>query len=166
MATSKYTIATFGSHSSLQILKGAKDEGFKTLVITIPSRESFYQRFPFIDKIEIIPTWPDFPKIEKKLAKENVIIIPHGSIVAYLGLEKNKAMKLFYFGNKAILDWEADRANQRKWLQKAKRNVNAVLPYLNDDARNVLELLFPFQLKICQLAFWSSSLKARRKPSW
>jgi 5-formaminoimidazole-4-carboxamide-1-beta-D-ribofuranosyl 5'-monophosphate synthetase len=28
-----YTIATLGSHSALQILKGAHDEGFKTLAI-------------------------------------------------------------------------------------------------------------------------------------
>lgn len=33
MAVTDYTIATLGSHSSLQILKGAKDEGFKTLCI-------------------------------------------------------------------------------------------------------------------------------------
>lgn len=131
MAAKKYTIATFGSHSSLQILKGAKDEGFKTLVITIPSRESFYKRFPFIDKTIIISTWPDFPKIEKKLAKENTIIIPHGSIVAYLGLEKNKKMKLAYFGNKAVLDWEADRAKQREWLAKA--NINLPRQFENID---------------------------------
>ncbi len=29
----KYTIATLGSHSALQILKGAADEGFRTNVL-------------------------------------------------------------------------------------------------------------------------------------
>ncbi|MBV8601178.1 MAG: DUF1246 domain-containing protein, partial [Candidatus Eremiobacteraeota bacterium] len=29
-----YTIATLGSHSALQILKGAHDEGFRTLAIS------------------------------------------------------------------------------------------------------------------------------------
>jgi 5-formaminoimidazole-4-carboxamide-1-(beta)-D-ribofuranosyl 5'-monophosphate synthetase len=29
----QYTIATLGSHSALQILKGAHDEGFPTLAI-------------------------------------------------------------------------------------------------------------------------------------
>lgn len=133
MAIKDYTIATFGSHSALQILKGAKDEGFSTLVITLPDRTNFYQRFSFIDKIETIPSYSDFPKIEEKLIKQNVILVPHGSIVAYLGLDKNKKMKVPYFGNKAILDWEADRSRQRLWLKKAKIN----LPRQFDKVENV-----------------------------
>jgi len=123
MAKQDVTIATLGSHSALQILKGAKDEGFKTLVITISDRISFYKRFPFIDSILDIPTFADFPKLEKKLKKENVIIIPHGSFVAYLGFEENKKMALPYYGNKSVLDWEENRGKQREWLQKAKINI-------------------------------------------
>ncbi len=123
MAKQDVTIATLGSHSALQILKGAKDEGFKTLVIATPDRINFYQRFSFIDKIVQIPTFTDFPKIEDKLKKENVVIIPHGSFVAYLGFDKNKEMQLPYYGNKAVLDWEENRAKQREWLQKANINI-------------------------------------------
>lgn len=116
---SSYTIATLGSHSALQILKGAKDEGFKTLVVATPNRVSLYKRFKFIDKIIEIPNFSDFPKMEKQLKEENVIMIPHGSFVAYLGLEEHKKMSLPYFGNKAVLDWESDRLKQREWLEKA-----------------------------------------------
>ncbi|MEK9147023.1 MAG: formate--phosphoribosylaminoimidazolecarboxamide ligase [Patescibacteria group bacterium] len=120
MAAGKaYKIATLGSHSALQILKGAKDEGFKTLVIATPDRVTLYSRFNFIDKILEIPTFTDFPKIEKDLIREKVILIPHGSFVAYLGLEEHKKMKVPYFGNKAVLDWESDRLKQREWLEKA-----------------------------------------------
>ena len=45
------TIATLGSHSALQILKGAKDEGFNTLLVCEEKRLSLYKRFKFIDKI-------------------------------------------------------------------------------------------------------------------
>lgn len=114
-----YKIATLGSHSALQILKGAKDEGFKTLLIVTADRFSLYKRFSFIDKILEIPTFSDFPKIEKQLIREKVIIIPHGSFVAYLGLEENKKMKVPYFGNKLVLDWESDRLKQRQWLKTA-----------------------------------------------
>jgi len=117
---SAYKIATLGSHSALQILKGAKDESFKTIVVVTPDRISLYNRFKFIDKIIQIPDFSDFPKIENQLISENAIIIPHGSFVAYLGLEENKNMKVPYFGNKAVLDWESDRMKQRDWLQKAK----------------------------------------------
>lgn len=114
-----YKIATLGSHSALQILKGAKDEGFRTLVVATPDRVSLYGRFNFIDKILEIPTFADFPKIEQDLIRENTILIPHGSFVAYLGLEEHKKMKVPYFGNKAVLDWESDRLKQREWLEKA-----------------------------------------------
>lgn len=115
----KYKIATLSSHSALQILKGAKDEGFPTILICLKDRLALYKRFNFIDKIIEIPSYLDFPKVEKKLIREKAIMIPHGSFVAYLGLEENKKTKVPYFGNKAVLDWESDRLKQREWLEKA-----------------------------------------------
>jgi len=123
MKQEKYTITTLGSHSALQILKGAKDEGFDTLVIALKNQTSFYQRFPFIDEIISVNTFSEFPEIENKLKNKKIIIIPHGSFVAHLGIERNKKMALPYFGNKKVLDWEEDRLKQRQWLEKAKINV-------------------------------------------
>ncbi len=123
MVTLSYTIATLGSHSALQILKGAKDEGFKTLLITTENRHDFYKRFNFIEKIITVPTFFNFKLIEQKVKDTNTILIPHGSFVAYLGAEGNKKIKIPYFGNKAVLDWEGDRKLQRKWLEKARINV-------------------------------------------
>ncbi len=121
--TGNYTIATLGSHSALQILKGAKDEGFKTLLVTILEREDFYSCYKFIDKIVTVKSYSQYSKIEATLKDENVILIPHGSFVAYLGAENNKKIKIPYFGNKAVLDWEQDRGMQRDWLKKAGINV-------------------------------------------
>lgn len=114
-----HKIATLGSHSALQILKGAKDEGFQTIVVATPDRVSLYNRFNFIDKILEIPSFENFSKYEEKLRQEKAIIVPHGSFVAYLGLDEHKRMKVPYFGNKAVLDWESDRLKQREWLEKA-----------------------------------------------
>lgn len=121
--TSKYTIATLGSHSALQILKGARDEGFKTLIVTTHDRKDFYQRFKFIDKILTVKSFSEYKKIESQLRQENVILIPHGSFVAYLGAENNKKIQVPYFGNKSVLDFEQDRSLQREWLMKAGINV-------------------------------------------
>ena len=118
-ATKGYKIATLGSHSALQILKGARDEGFGTICVATSDRVSLYKRFKFIDKIYEISSFADFTKIEEKLIREKAIIIPHGSFVAYLGVEKNKKMKVPYFGNKKVLDWESDRIKQRNWMQGA-----------------------------------------------
>lgn len=119
----RYAIATIASHSCLQILKGAKDEGFSTLAVTTAKSTKFYRTFPFIDEIITIPSYQDFPKIEAALIKNQAIIIPHGSFVAYLGFEENKKMKTHYFGNKDVLDWESDRRRQREWMVKANINV-------------------------------------------
>ncbi|MDP3733250.1 MAG: DUF1246 domain-containing protein, partial [Candidatus Daviesbacteria bacterium] len=120
MGNKNYTIVTLGSHSALQILKGAKDEGFKTAVVTTPSRTSFYKSYSnFIDDILEISSWNEFPKLEKDLLARNCITVPHGSFVAYLGMDENKKMKVPYFGNKNVLDWEENRKMQREWMEKS-----------------------------------------------
>lgn len=120
MGIKNITIVTLGSHSALQILKGAKDEGFKTAVVATPNRNSLYSSYSnFIDEILPVKEWSDFPRLEKDLMKKNSIIIPHGSFVAYLGMEENKKMKVPYFGNKLVLDWEENRKMQREWMEKS-----------------------------------------------
>ena len=136
----KNTIVTLGSHSALQILKGAKDEGFKTLVVCTPDRERLYSSYTnFIDEIIIINKWSDFPKLEKQLLKKDCIIIPHGSFVAYLGMDENKKMKVPYFGNKKVLDWEENRKMQREWMEKSGIKV----PHRFMEPREAKDILLP-----------------------
>ena len=124
MGIKNITIVTLGSHSALQILKGAKDEGFKTAVVATPDRIPLYSSYTnFIDEIIKITSWKDFPKLEKDLIKRNSIIIPHGSFVAYLGMDENKKMNVPYFGNKKVLDWEENRKMQREWMEKSGTKV-------------------------------------------
>ncbi len=140
MINKQYTIATLGSHSALQILKGARDEGFKTLVIALKKHISFYRKFPFIDEIISVDAFTDFPLIEKKLVNKNIIIIPHGSFVAYLGIAGNKKMILPYFGNKAVLDFEFDRVKQGDWLKKSGLNTP-------EEYKNIEDIKFPVIIK-------------------
>lgn len=114
-----YAIATLGSHSALQILKGAHDEGFSTLAIVNRDTESLYRSFGFVDEVIVLARYADFPSIVGELQARKVIIVPHGSFVAYLSLEDHKRMTIPYFGNKAVLDWEASRDLQREWLSRA-----------------------------------------------
>ena len=57
------------------------------------------------------------------LVDENVIIIPHGSLVEYLGIEKFESLAVPTFGNRRVLAWESDREMEREWLLKAGVNV-------------------------------------------
>lgn len=114
-----YTIAAIGSHSALQILKGAKDEGFRTLAICLKGKDKPYRMFKLADEIVLIDSYQELLKLDKKLAKTKTILIPHASLIAYLGYEAVEKLKMEYFGNKKILVWESDRDKQRQWLKQA-----------------------------------------------
>ena len=114
-----YKIATIGSHSALQILKGAKEEGFTTIAICLKGREKPYKLFKVADKIITIKDYNGFYDIQEQLIKEKAIIIPHASFITYLGADKVEKFKVPYFGNKKILEWESDRSKERIWLTKA-----------------------------------------------
>jgi len=115
-----FVIATLGSHSALQILKGAKDEGMKTLVICRKGAERPYRSYPVADEIITIDDWSAWDeKLEDELIKRNAVIIPHGSFIAYMGHDRVKQMQVMYYGMKEILEWESDRNKERQWLEKA-----------------------------------------------
>lgn len=115
----KYKIATIGSHSALQILKGAKDEGFETICICEKGRSKPYESFKVADKIIMLDSFKDFPSIAKQLKDENAIVIPHGTFVDVLSGGVLEKLDLNYYGNRSILKWESDRKMQRDWLAKA-----------------------------------------------
>ncbi len=115
----QYTIATLASHTALQILKGAKDEGFKTIAICERGKSRVYESFGVADEILEVDSFKNFLSIEPELIKRNAIVIPHGSLVAYLGKERILQMKVPVYGSKSMLDWESSRDKQRQWLAGA-----------------------------------------------
>lgn len=115
-----FVIATIGSHSALQILKGAKDEGFKSLAICKKGSERAYQSYGVADEIIFVDEWSDWnDQLEEELIKRNAIVIPHGSFIAYMGHDRVREMQTMYYGTKEILKWESDRTLERQWLEKA-----------------------------------------------
>ncbi len=117
-------IATYASHSALQILKGAKQEGFRTVAFGKARVKPLYTRyFPVADYF-IEGTYP-----EEGLLGLEAVVIPTGSFVAHLGVELIERMRVPYYGNKEVLKWESDRNLERKWLEKAKLR----LPRVYDD---------------------------------
>ena len=133
-----YKIATIGSHSALQILKGAQQEGFKTICICLKGREAPYKMYKVADKIITIKDYDDFYRIQPELIKENAIIIPHASFITYLGPEKVDQFKVLYFGNKKILHFESDRNEERKWLKGAGLKLPKIFKNPEDIDRPVI----------------------------
>lgn len=116
------TIATAVSHSSLQIFHGAKLEGFKTLGIAAGGRDvRYYDAFPKArpDRMLKLAKYHDLVGMAEELREENVILVPHGSLVEYLGPDNYVNIGLPIYGNRSVLHWESDRDLQRKWLEAA-----------------------------------------------
>jgi len=111
-----YSICTFGSHSALQILDGARSEGFHTIVVCLKGKERPYLSYGVADEMIIINSMNEFDRVEKQLLEKNAILIPHASFIQYYGIDKLKKLKLMYYGTRGILDWESDRNIEREWL--------------------------------------------------
>ena len=134
----KNKIATIGSHSALQILKGAQQEGFSTIAICIKGKEKPYQQFKVADKIITINSYDEFEAVQDQLIKENAILIPHASFITYMGFERIEQLKVPYFGNKKILKWESDRGLERNWLKQSNLKLPKIFRRPEDIDRPVI----------------------------
>ena len=114
-------IATVCSHSSLQIFHGARQEGFRTLGIAIGKRPRFYDAFPLAkpDDFLIVDSYADILDQADDLVAKQVVTVPHGSFVEYMGAEVFAKLRIPTFGNREVLRWESDREKQREWLTSA-----------------------------------------------
>ena len=119
------SIATLGSHCALQVLKGAKDEGFKTILICEKKRERLYRRFKFIDKLILVDSFLEISesRCESFLKENNSILIPHGTLIAQMKQEQIESIQTPIFGNKHILGWESDRVLKEQLMKEAKFDV-------------------------------------------
>ncbi|KAF6247536.1 5-formaminoimidazole-4-carboxamide-1-(beta)-D-ribofuranosyl 5'-monophosphate synthetase [Nitrosopumilus sp. b3] len=115
-------IATLGSHCALQVLKGAKDEGLKTILVCEKKREKLYRRFPFIDELILVDSFKEIleEKCQSILKENQAVLIPHGTLIAQMSSEEIESIKIPVFGNKWILRWESDREMKEKLMREAK----------------------------------------------
>jgi len=118
-------IATLGSHCALQVLKGAKDEGLKTILVSEKKREKLYRRFGFIDEFVLVDSFAEIldNKCVSILEKNNAILVPHGTLIAQMSSSDIESIKTPIFGNKYILKWESDRALKEKLMREASLDV-------------------------------------------
>ncbi len=135
-----YTIAVLGSHSALDVCRGAKDLGFKTLVIVQKGRDKTYSKYyktdpstssgrpsvGCVDEVIELDKFSDIlnEDVQKQLIDKNSIFIPHRSFEVYINdydaIEKNFNVPMF--GNKFLLKVEERtvKPNQYDLLDKAQ----------------------------------------------
>lgn len=119
------SIGTLGSHCALQVLKGAKDEGFETILVCEKKREKLYRRFRFIDTIILVDSFGEIldKSCARQLADHNTVIIPHGTLISQMTSEEIESLQIPVFGNKWILRWESDRSMKEKLMIESKLRV-------------------------------------------
>lgn len=137
------TVATLGSHSALDICRGAKDEGLNTLVIAQRGREKTYKTYyksknglGCVDECIVVNKFSDIlsPEIQKLFRSKIVIFVPHRSFEAYLNFDYEAIESEFHipiFGNKYLLKIEerGRQPNQYDILRKA--NIRFPKQFLN-----------------------------------
>ncbi len=138
------TIGTLGSHSSLNIFKGAKEEGFRTVCICKEKDAIMYQKYPLVDELIIVKDFSELLKeeLQERLRRLNVVLIPHGSFTAYLSTEQlTDNLNVPMMGNRQLLHWEANRKSQEEWLRQAGLLLPATFESPDDIDRLVIAKL-------------------------
>ncbi len=109
----KITIGVLGSHSALDICRGAKDMGFRTMVVCQKGRERTYDYYyrtdkskGIVDQTIILDNFADIttPEVLQKMYDNNVIFIPHRSFEVYVGFDRIENEFLIpLFGSRSML---------------------------------------------------------------
>ncbi len=96
---------------------------------------NIYDAFPLAKPDEIIKLQSYTDLIDKadEFLARNVIIVPHGSFVEYMGTSKFEDMPIPTFGNRKVLGWESDRNKMREWLESAGID----MPRVIDDPKSI-----------------------------
>ncbi len=135
-------LGVLGSHSALEIMDGAKDEGLQTVVLCQKGRELPYKRFGRIaDEIIVLNKFKDIvsTKLQNRLRETNTVIVPHRSLTAYLGYKTiENSFKVPIFGNRALFQAEerSHKKNQYYLLKKARIKY----PKITSNPKNINKL--------------------------
>ncbi|MBC7112401.1 MAG: formate--phosphoribosylaminoimidazolecarboxamide ligase family protein [Candidatus Methanomethyliales bacterium] len=121
----RITVGSLGSHSALDISDGAKDEGFRTVVVCQKGRERPYLKYRrIIDECIVLDKFSMIVQedVQRRLRDQNTIFVPHrafSTYVPYDDIEGKFAIPIF--GNRFILRAEERgvERNQYYLLERA-----------------------------------------------
>lgn len=119
----RISLAVPASHSALQLMRGARDEHLRVvLVSTWRHYQSIYKRFPWLyDRLVLLEDWGELAdeSVVAELRKLNAILVPHGSLVEYVGVSRLESLELPMLGNRFLLSIEADWGRKIRLLEEA-----------------------------------------------
>lgn len=130
-------IATIGSHSALEVSRGAKDEGLKNLVVCQNGRDKTYSKYYLyhkqkatggmvgcIDEIAILDKFSDLisEDVQNHLRLKSSIFVPNRSFAVYVPYaDIENRFRVPVFGNRYLLKAEErdSERNQYDLMQQA-----------------------------------------------
>jgi 5-formaminoimidazole-4-carboxamide-1-(beta)-D-ribofuranosyl 5'-monophosphate synthetase len=128
------TIGVLGSHSALDICRGAKDMGFRTLVVCQKGREKTYDHYyrtgnsmGIVDQTIILDKFADITRegVLKQMRENNVIFIPHRSFEVYVGFARiENEFLLPLFGSRSMLRAEERDAPRNQYYLMEKGGIS------------------------------------------
>ncbi|AFA40627.1 ATP-utilizing enzymes of ATP-grasp superfamily (probably carboligases) [Pyrobaculum oguniense TE7] len=101
------SVAVLASHSALDVLDGAKDEGLRTVAVAKKGRDRAYREFPVVDKLIVLDDYVDILSIVDMLKAEGSVFVPNRSFAVYVGYDNiERRFPVPVFGNRYLLRWE------------------------------------------------------------
>ena len=115
----KVTICALGSHSALDILDGAKDEGFPTLAVCQKGRERAYLAFKrIVDETIVLDKFSMMldEAVQRQLRERCVVFVPHRAFTTYLDYASiEDRFEVPLFGNRALLRVEERTGDRNQY---------------------------------------------------
>lgn len=139
------TIAVLGSHSALDVCRGAKDEGFRTLVIAEHGRERTYNQYyrsagatGCVDECLVLPKFADIltQAVQQQLRERGAVFVPNRSFEVYLKFDYTAIERTFdvpIFGNKYLLKIEERNRDINQYTLLKNGNIRYPLRFPADE---------------------------------
>lgn len=141
------TVGVIGSHSALEVMDGAKDEGLRTVCICQKGRDLPYRRFKRLaDEIMLVDKFSDVLNRENqdRLRELNTVMVAHRAFTAYLGYDNiEDNFKVPVFGNRSMLRAEERSAPRNQYYLLEKAGIRHPRIY-----RNPSEIAGPAMVKV------------------
>ncbi|MFB6490129.1 MAG: formate--phosphoribosylaminoimidazolecarboxamide ligase family protein [Thermoproteus sp. AZ2] len=100
------SVAVLASHSALDVLDGAKDEGLRTIAIAKRGRDRAYREFPVVDELVVLNDYKEILGLAEELRRKGAVFVPNRSFAVYVGYDEIEKWDAPIFGNRFLLRWE------------------------------------------------------------
>jgi 5-formaminoimidazole-4-carboxamide-1-(beta)-D-ribofuranosyl 5'-monophosphate synthetase len=166
----KAIIGVLGSHSSLDVCDGAKEEGFKTLVIAERGREEPYTKYfvqrevnglqkGVVDENLVLNKFSNMmdEKVQETLREKNTLFIPNRSFVVYTGIDNvEDTFKVPLVGSRDMLRLEEREEEKSYYWLCEKAGIPTPVEYTPDEIDTLVMVKLPHAVMHLERGFFTA----------